>query len=76
VQDYTDASILNGIATFGGFWTFMDGAFAILFGANILYFLYGGCLSAESGATMNGIYFQVAAHFLPWASSIFSSAAH
>ncbi|KAJ7795640.1 hypothetical protein B0H14DRAFT_3158489 [Mycena olivaceomarginata] len=41
VQDYTDASSLNGIATFGGFWTFMDGAFAILFGANILYFLYG-----------------------------------
>ncbi|KAJ7199979.1 hypothetical protein GGX14DRAFT_544968 [Mycena pura] len=40
VQDYTDASILNGIATFGGFWTFMDGAFAILFGANILSFLY------------------------------------
>ncbi|KAJ7712245.1 hypothetical protein B0H14DRAFT_3638401 [Mycena olivaceomarginata] len=41
VQDYTDASILNGIATFGGFWTFTDGTFAILFGANILYFLYG-----------------------------------
>ncbi|KAJ7826194.1 hypothetical protein B0H14DRAFT_3144980 [Mycena olivaceomarginata] len=37
---YTDASILNGIATFGGFWTFTDGTFAILFGANILYFLY------------------------------------
>jgi hypothetical protein len=76
VQDYTDASILNGIATFGGFWTFMDSAFAILFGANILYFLCGGCLCTESDAIMNGIYFQAAAHFLPLASSIFSSAAH
>ncbi|KAJ7330952.1 hypothetical protein DFH08DRAFT_815036 [Mycena albidolilacea] len=41
VQDYPDAFILNSIATFGEFWIFMDGAFAILFGANILYFLYG-----------------------------------
>ncbi|KAJ7711344.1 hypothetical protein B0H14DRAFT_3021088 [Mycena olivaceomarginata] len=40
VQDYTDASILNGIATFGGFWTFVNGAFAMVFGANVLYFLF------------------------------------
>jgi hypothetical protein len=75
VQDYTDASILNGIATFGGFWTFTDGAFAILFGANILYFLYGGRRCTLLDAIMNGIYLQAAAHFLPSASSIFCSAA-
>ncbi|KAJ7230206.1 hypothetical protein GGX14DRAFT_582415 [Mycena pura] len=40
VQDYTDVSVLNGLATFGGFWTFMNGGFALFFGANILYFLY------------------------------------
>ncbi|KAJ6588394.1 hypothetical protein B0H19DRAFT_205254 [Mycena capillaripes] len=39
VQDYTDASVLNGIATFGGFWTFVNGVFATVFGANLLYFL-------------------------------------
>ncbi|KAF7325313.1 Short-chain dehydrogenase/reductase family protein [Mycena venus] len=40
VQDYSDASVLNGIATFGGFWTFVNGAFAMIFGANLLYFLF------------------------------------
>ncbi|KAF7328710.1 Short-chain dehydrogenase/reductase family protein [Mycena venus] len=40
VQDYTDVSVLNGLATFGGFWTFMNGGFALFFGANIVYFLY------------------------------------
>jgi hypothetical protein len=40
VEDFTDASVLAGLATLGGFWTFTDGAFAIIFGANILYFLW------------------------------------
>jgi hypothetical protein len=40
VQDYTNASVLNGLATFGGFWTFVNGAFAMVFGANLLYFLF------------------------------------
>ncbi|KAJ7197923.1 hypothetical protein GGX14DRAFT_402240 [Mycena pura] len=40
VEDFTDASVLAGFATLGGFWTFMDGSFAILFGANLLYFLW------------------------------------
>ncbi|KAF8173428.1 hypothetical protein K438DRAFT_2051565 [Mycena galopus ATCC 62051] len=39
VQDDTDASVLTGVATFGGFWTFVNGTFALFFGANILYFL-------------------------------------
>ena len=40
VQDYVDASVLDGLATFGGFWTFVNGAFAMVFGANLLYFLF------------------------------------
>ncbi|KAJ7705657.1 hypothetical protein B0H16DRAFT_701641 [Mycena metata] len=39
--DMADATVLNGIATFGGFWTFLNGAFALFFGANILYFAFG-----------------------------------
>ncbi|KAJ7323225.1 hypothetical protein DFH08DRAFT_1029512 [Mycena albidolilacea] len=41
LQDTTDASFLSGIATFGGFWTFLNGAFALLFGANVVYFMFG-----------------------------------
>ncbi|KAJ7711958.1 hypothetical protein B0H16DRAFT_1703171 [Mycena metata] len=39
--DMADATVLNGIATFGGFWTFLNGAFALFFGANVLYFAFG-----------------------------------
>ncbi|KAJ7705655.1 hypothetical protein B0H16DRAFT_1482279 [Mycena metata] len=39
--DAADTTVLNGIATFGGFWTFLNGAFALFFGANILYFTFG-----------------------------------
>ncbi|KAJ6575843.1 hypothetical protein B0H10DRAFT_2199224 [Mycena sp. CBHHK59/15] len=40
VQDYTEQSALTGVATFGGLWTFVNGTFAMFFGANILYFLF------------------------------------
>ncbi|KAJ7580545.1 hypothetical protein C8J56DRAFT_1058191 [Mycena floridula] len=40
IQDYTDASVLRGFATFGVFWTFVNGIFSLFFGANILYFLF------------------------------------
>ncbi|KAJ7705653.1 hypothetical protein B0H16DRAFT_1827195 [Mycena metata] len=39
--DAADITVLNGIATFGGFWTFLNGAFALFFGANVLYFAFG-----------------------------------
>ncbi|KAJ7764925.1 hypothetical protein B0H16DRAFT_1687645 [Mycena metata] len=39
--DTADATVLNGVSTFGGFWTFLNGAFALFFGANILYFAFG-----------------------------------
>ncbi|KAJ7173632.1 hypothetical protein C8R46DRAFT_1255974 [Mycena filopes] len=40
-QDTTDTTPLSGLATFGGFWTFVNGAFALLFGANVVYFALG-----------------------------------
>ncbi|KAJ7312698.1 hypothetical protein DFH08DRAFT_444546 [Mycena albidolilacea] len=40
-EEYSDASVLSGLANVGGFWTIVNGAFALLFGANILYFLFG-----------------------------------
>jgi hypothetical protein len=41
VQDVADVTPLSGIATFGGFWTFLNGTFALFFGANVVYFLFG-----------------------------------
>ncbi|KAJ7323219.1 hypothetical protein DFH08DRAFT_817791 [Mycena albidolilacea] len=41
LQDTADTSYLSGIATFGGFWTFVNGAFALFFGANVVYFMFG-----------------------------------
>ncbi|KAJ7165156.1 hypothetical protein C8R46DRAFT_1074850 [Mycena filopes] len=40
-RDTVDSSVLDGIATFGGFWTFLNGTFALFFGANVLYFAFG-----------------------------------
>ncbi|KAJ7795933.1 hypothetical protein B0H13DRAFT_2392879 [Mycena leptocephala] len=39
--DTSDDSPLSEVATFGGVWTFLNGAFALLFGANVIYFLFG-----------------------------------
>jgi hypothetical protein len=46
LQEYTTSSWLDGISTAGGFWTFVNGAFALFFGADILYFAlsYEQCL--------------------------------
>ncbi|KAJ7636239.1 hypothetical protein FB45DRAFT_444454 [Roridomyces roridus] len=41
LQDTSVASPLSGISTFGGFWTFVNGTFALFFGANIIYFAFG-----------------------------------
>ncbi|KAF8161834.1 hypothetical protein K438DRAFT_1859514 [Mycena galopus ATCC 62051] len=40
-QDSSDVTPLSGLATFGGFWTFVNGAFALFFGANVVYFAFG-----------------------------------
>ncbi|KAJ7613279.1 hypothetical protein DFH06DRAFT_1344745 [Mycena polygramma] len=39
LQDTLDTTALTGVGTFGGVWTFLNGAFAFLFGANVFYFL-------------------------------------
>ncbi|KAJ6568881.1 hypothetical protein B0H19DRAFT_1134143 [Mycena capillaripes] len=41
VEDVSDASVISGISSLGGFWTFVNGAFALVFGANIIYFAFG-----------------------------------
>ncbi|KAJ7186994.1 hypothetical protein C8R46DRAFT_1273941 [Mycena filopes] len=38
VVETVDSTALDGISAFGGLWTFLNGAFTLLFGANILYF--------------------------------------
>ncbi|KAK7014032.1 short-chain dehydrogenase/reductase family protein [Favolaschia claudopus] len=41
IEEYTEFSALGGFATVGGLWTFINGAFSLFFGANVLYFLFG-----------------------------------
>ncbi|KAJ6535388.1 hypothetical protein DFH09DRAFT_1404504 [Mycena vulgaris] len=41
IQDTVDATGLSGVATFGGLWTFINGTFAFVFGANVVYFAFG-----------------------------------
>jgi hypothetical protein len=38
LQEASDTSPLSGVSTFGGFWTFLNGTFALFFGANVFYF--------------------------------------
>ncbi|KAJ7813339.1 hypothetical protein B0H14DRAFT_3750612 [Mycena olivaceomarginata] len=40
LRETVDATALSGIATFGGFWTFLNSAFSLFFGANVLYFMF------------------------------------
>ncbi|KAJ7919520.1 hypothetical protein B0H13DRAFT_2656709 [Mycena leptocephala] len=41
LQDVPDASHTAGVSDLGGFWAFVDGAFTLLFGANVVYFALG-----------------------------------
>jgi hypothetical protein len=41
LQEFNDTSVIAGISTVGGFWTVFNGTFVFLFGANVLYFLFG-----------------------------------
>ncbi|KAJ6450777.1 hypothetical protein C8R45DRAFT_1083847 [Mycena sanguinolenta] len=47
LRDTADTSFLSGTATFGGFWTFVNGPFALFFGANVVYFAFGHFLHWE-----------------------------
>jgi len=40
-RDTSDSSVLSGVSSLGGFWTFVNGAFVLLFGANVIYFAFG-----------------------------------
>ncbi|KAJ7718995.1 hypothetical protein B0H16DRAFT_1796107 [Mycena metata] len=41
LQDTAAATVLSGMASFGGLWTFINTAFAFLFGADVVYFAFG-----------------------------------
>jgi hypothetical protein len=41
VQQNTENDAIAGIAAMGGLWTFLNGAFVLFFGANVMYFLLG-----------------------------------
>nr|GAT48936.1 predicted protein [Mycena chlorophos] len=40
-QQINDRSTISGFSDLGGFWTFVDSTFALLFGANVIYFAFG-----------------------------------
>ncbi|KAF7343598.1 Short-chain dehydrogenase/reductase family protein [Mycena sanguinolenta] len=40
-NEFRDPSVLDGLSSVGGLWTFANGAFSFLFGANLLYFFLG-----------------------------------
>lgn len=56
LQDTADASPLSGLSTFGGFWTFVNGAFALLFGANVVYFAFGKLTALHLSSLAESIY--------------------
>ncbi|KAJ7234812.1 hypothetical protein C8J57DRAFT_1479845 [Mycena rebaudengoi] len=41
VQESAATTPLDGISTVGGLWTFVEGVFVLLFGANVIYFAFG-----------------------------------
>ncbi|KAF5350026.1 hypothetical protein D9756_009155 [Leucocoprinus leucothites] len=41
VQDDKENSMLSGVALLGGLWTFLNGAFAVIFGSTLLLILFG-----------------------------------
>jgi hypothetical protein len=43
LQDVPDTSHTAGVSDLGGFWAFVDGAFTLFFGANVVYFALGKC---------------------------------
>ncbi|KAJ7186399.1 hypothetical protein C8R46DRAFT_1272884 [Mycena filopes] len=40
-QDYTDATLVDGLSSMGGLWTTLDALFTLFFGASVLYFAFG-----------------------------------
>lgn len=48
-QDYRDKSAWRGLASVGGFWTFLNGAFVIVLGTPLGLFLFGINQDSKSG---------------------------
>lgn len=41
VKEIEQSTVLNGVTILGGLWTFMSGAFAIIFGSSLLLVAFG-----------------------------------
>ncbi|KAF8148833.1 hypothetical protein B0H34DRAFT_802726 [Crassisporium funariophilum] len=41
VGDYRDKSVWSGLSEVGGFWTFLNGVFAVVFGSGLLLIVFG-----------------------------------
>lgn len=45
LQEYRERSILRGLASVGGLWTFIGGVFSALFGSSLMRLFFGLCFS-------------------------------
>jgi hypothetical protein len=68
------ATPLDGISTVGGLWTFAEGIFILVFGANIIYFAFGTYETSLYVLQGSSVIHQADDHFLPWESCICFSA--
>lgn len=49
-QEYSESTVLSGLALVGGVWTFVNGLFAAVFGSTLLLVLFGMyCLLSSAG---------------------------
>ncbi|KAF7300908.1 Short-chain dehydrogenase/reductase family protein [Mycena kentingensis (nom. inval.)] len=56
LQVTQDSTVLSGLSSFGGLWTFVNGTFAMFFGANIVYFAFRRRPLSALGADFPEIY--------------------
>ena len=47
-EDYRENSVWGGFAAVGGFWTFINGMFAIVFGSQLMLLLCGLSINTHS----------------------------
>ncbi|EDR01555.1 uncharacterized protein LACBIDRAFT_333248 [Laccaria bicolor S238N-H82] len=55
-QDYRDKSVWSGLASVGGFWTFLNGAFGIIFGTRLVLILFASKVSLGAGIKPGSIF--------------------
>jgi hypothetical protein len=53
IEDYEATSPLDGVTKVGGLWTFVNGIFVLLFGANVMYFAFSEWFNSLIPVTMD-----------------------